>query len=319
VERHNAQVLARHLAEFRPDVVAWWQMGGMSISLVERVRRAGLPAVGVIGDEWLRWGPRADAWLKPFQGRPRLASVAERLTGLPARVDLDGAATWLFNSDVMRRKSCDDGLLLSRAEVAHPGIDDDLFRPAKPQPWGWRLLYLGRLDPRKGVHLALEALAQLPAEATLVIQGSGGEGAYLRSLRLRAEELGVVERVEFSSHPRERLPAIYAAADVLLFPVQWDEPWGLVPLEAMAVGRPVVATGTGGSREYLEHEHNCLLFEPRDSAEALATAVGRLAAHQNLREHLRSRGLSTAAIYTETAYNEEIERTLIGACTLETP
>src|SRR3954454_21198749 len=53
LERHNAGVLDRHLGEFRPDVVAWWQMGGMSLSLIERVRRLGLPAVGVIGDEWL--------------------------------------------------------------------------------------------------------------------------------------------------------------------------------------------------------------------------------------------------------------------------
>jgi hypothetical protein len=57
VERHNAAVLERHLRELRPDAVAWWEMGGMSLTLVERVRRAGLPAVGVVGDEWLRWGP----------------------------------------------------------------------------------------------------------------------------------------------------------------------------------------------------------------------------------------------------------------------
>jgi glycosyltransferase involved in cell wall biosynthesis len=310
LERHNAAVLDLHLAEMRPDVVAWWQMGGMSIGLVERVRRLGVPAVGVIGDEWLRWGPRADAWLKPFQGRRRIAALAERMTRLPTYVDLDGAATWLFNSGVTESKSAEEGLVLSRTGIAHPGIDDRLFRPADPSPWRWRLLYLGRLDSRKGVHLAIEALGLLPPEATLVIQGSGGNSPYVQLLRARASELGALDRVTFSSRPRAELPAVYADADALLFPVQWDEPWGLVPLEAMAVGRPVVATGTGGSREYLEHERNCLVFTPRDSPEALATAVRRLAADEGLRERLRREGLATAARFTEQAYNDAIERAL---------
>src|SRR5436190_10802039 len=102
LERHNAAVLTRHLEEFRPDVVAWWGMGGMSLGLIERVRRLGIPAVGVVGDEWMRWGLQADAWLKPLHGRPRLGALAERLTGAPGEVDLDGAATWLFNSERTR-------------------------------------------------------------------------------------------------------------------------------------------------------------------------------------------------------------------------
>src|SRR3954468_16442588 len=99
IERGNAAALARHLAGFRPDVVAWWGMGGMSLGLVERVRRAGVPAVGVVGDEWLRWGPRTDGWMRPFRERPRLARIAERATGLPARVDFGAAGLWLFNSE----------------------------------------------------------------------------------------------------------------------------------------------------------------------------------------------------------------------------
>ena len=307
VERTNAEALEQHLREFRPDVVCWWGMGGMSLSLVERVRRVGLPAVGVVGDEWMRWGLKTDAWIKPFQGRPPLAWLAERATGLPARVDLDGAALWLFNSERMREKTRAAGWELPRSEIAHPGIDAALFTAAEPRPWTWRLLYLGRLDEQKGVHLAVEALASLPPEATLVLQGYGNDH-YVERLRSRARDLDV--RIEFSSAPRERLREVYADADALLFPVQWDEPWGLVPLEAMAVGRPVVATGTGGSREYLEHQRNCLLFEPRDSAVELAAAIKRLAGDGALRERLRVGGFETAARYTEDAYNEAIERAL---------
>ena len=117
-------------------------------------------------------------------------------------------------------------------------------------------------------------------------------------------------RIEFSSEPRERLAAVYADADAVLFPVQWDEPWGLVPLEAMAVGRPVIATGTGGSAEYLSHERNCLIYEPRNSPRALADAVNRLAADASLRERLRDGGLATAPRFTERRYNEAIAAAL---------
>src|ERR671922_307796 len=59
------------------------------------------------------------------------------------------------------------------AEVVHPGIDDSLFTAAEEREWAWRLLYLGRMDPRKGVGLAVDALTFLPDEASLVLQGSG--------------------------------------------------------------------------------------------------------------------------------------------------
>ena len=296
-ERHNAAVLERHMEEHRPDVMNWWAMGGMSLGLIERVRRAGIPAVGVVGDEWMVWGPRMDAWLRPFRTRPRLARLAERVTGLPARVDLAGAATWVFNSDHTRRASEAAAGPLARAEVAHPGIDRELFRPAPPRQWGWRLLYVGRLDPRKGVDTAVAALSHLPAGATLTVQGSGEPG-YERELRR--------DGVRFAAEPRERLGELYAEHDAVLFPVKWEEPWGLVPLESMAVGRPVVATGTGGSAEYLRHEENCLLFEPRDSPAALAAAVERLAADAALRERLRAAGLRTAAPFTEDAYGDAV-------------
>jgi glycogen synthase len=295
LERNAASLLESHVEEFEPDAVNWWGMGGMSLGLIERVRRWGIPAVGVVGDEWMVWGPRADGWLVAAR---RLGPLA-RLTGLPTRVRLDGAAIWLFNSDVVMRRSGVPG------RVEHPGIDDALFTEAPPRDWSWRLLYLGRMDERKGVHVAIEALNHLPEEATLTLQGRG-DPAYV-------ETLPITDRVTFSSEPRERLRDVYADHDVVLFPVQWEEPWGLVPLEAMAVGRPVVASGTGGSAEYLRHEENTLIYSPRNSSEALAAAVTRLADDPALRSRLRDGGLPTAARYTERRYNEAIENALAEA------
>jgi glycogen synthase len=308
IERHNARVLTRHLRELEPEVVSWWAMGGMSLSLIERVRRAGLPALGVVCDDWLVYGPQMDAWLRPLARRPRLRRPVELLTGAPGRVDLDRGAAWVFISDHTRRRASLNGA--SRSEVAHAGIDPQLYRPAPPRPWGWRLLYAGRIDPRKGIATAIEALPLLPAAARLTVTGAG-DAAHLEELRRSARGLGVGERVDFRP-PRDQaaLAREYAAADALVFPVTWAEPWGLVPLEAMASGTPVVATGTGGSGEYLEDGRNCLLFPPRD-APALAAALERLAGDAGLRARLRAAGLATAARYSDAAFNERVEAALL--------
>jgi glycogen(starch) synthase len=281
LERWNESVLDEEIAAFRPDAIAWWSMGGMSLSLVGQAARAGVPAIGVVGDYWMEYGPK--------------------LTRTPRRrIDLS-APLWLFNSEHTRRLSLATGLDLPRTAVAHPGLDDELFTPVAPRDdWAGRLLYVGRLDERKGVHVAADALERLPG-TTLTIQGHGDRD-YTQTLRR--------DGVVLSHWARTALPGVYAAADAVVFPVQWAEPWGLVPLEAMAVGRPVVATGTGGSAEYLRHEENCVVYEPAESPDALAAAVERLAGDPALRERLRAGGLQTAARFTERSYNQAITAAL---------
>jgi glycosyltransferase involved in cell wall biosynthesis len=311
--RHNHQVLERHLTAFAPDVVGWWSMGGLTLTLLETVRRRGLPAVAFVHDEWLDYGRWADGWLNMFRGRrTAIAPVAERLVGMPARVEFGGAANYLFVSEHARQHALGLGLGLPRTDVAHSGIHESFLDPAPEQPWGWRLLYVGRLDPRKGVDTAIDALASLPAETTLELIGGWDEREEAR-LRDRARELDLGERVRFSGQcDRARIAAAYGAADTTLFPVRWDEPWGLVPLESMARGRPVVATGRGGSGEYLRDGENCLLFEAGD-ATALAAAVTRLAEDAELRSRLRAGGLVTAPEHTEAQLDAAVEAALAAA------
>ena len=305
LERHNGRVLDRQLRDDPPDVVNWWAMGGMSLSLIERVRRAGLPAVGVVGDEWMQYSPKVDAWYRMAVRLRGLAPVAGRLTGVPVGVDF-GDGTWLFNSLATRDHAVRySGFDLARSEVVHPGIDNSLFPSAPAREWGWRLLYVGRLDERKGVDAAIAALSHLPREATLRVLGSGDE-RYEAELRALCGRLGVDDRVEFGLLPRGDLPDAYAEADAVLFPVRWEEPWGLVPLESMAVGTPVVATGTGGSAEYLRDRENALVVGRDARPTDLAAAVQTLAADPDLRDKLRRHGLETAARYTEQGYNEAI-------------
>lgn len=310
-ERHNAAVLERRLAEDRPDVVVWLAMGGMSLSLIERVRRLGIPAVGIVHDDWLVYGPRVDAWLRMWAG-PR-GGIGERLTGVPVRIDFSGAATWLFVSDFVRRKALEQGdQALARTGVAHSGIDEAHLRPlGPPRAWRGNVLSVGRIDPRKGIDTAIAALTELP-DMRLRIAGEGDDRT-LAALRDQAERQGVAGRVEFLGfRDGPALDALYDEADAVVFPVTWDEPWGLVPIEAMAHGVPVVATGRGGSSEYLRDGENALLHEAGDPS-SLAAALRRLAADPALRERLRAGGAATAPLHTARRFDERIERELIAA------
>jgi glycogen(starch) synthase len=311
LERRNAAALERHLAEFRPDVVGWWAMGGMSLSMIEGVRRRGVPAAGFVCEEWMVYGPVVDGWMR-FAGRPLVGVLAEPITGIPARVRFRDVGPWLFPSEMLRAQAV-AARGLTDTTVAHQGVDRRVFGPADRPPWRWRLLYVGRIDPRKGIDLAIEALATLPAEARLDVVG-GGDPEHLAELRTLAEHLGVSDRVEF--HPAERqsrLPGRYAEADVVLFPVRWQEPWGLVPLEAMSVGTPVIATGRGGSGEYLRDGENCLLFDPDRGAAPLGEAIRRLARDPDLRLRLREGGDATSESISTDSFNDAVEETLTRA------
>jgi glycosyltransferase involved in cell wall biosynthesis len=308
VERHNAGVLDAVLRERPPDVIAWWSMGGMSLGLIERARRAGFSGAAVVCDDWMLYGPRVDAWSRAFATRPRLAALVERVTGLPASVDLGAVGPCLFPSETTRERAR-SRWPLPETTVCHQGVSADLFPEAPPGPWGWRLLYVGRIDRRKGIDLAIGALAELPAEAGLTVAGTG-DHAHRAELEALARSLGVADRVAFTSRPRDELAALYAAADVTVFPVRWREPWGLVPLEAMAVGRPVVATGLGGSGEYLRDGDNCLIFDPEAGPAELAARLRRLADDEPLRGRLREGGLRTAARFAENDFSEAFERLL---------
>ena len=146
------------------------------------------------------------------------------------------------------------GADLRRIAVAPCGVDLGLFRPdgpAEPRPAGrHRMLVVSRLVERKGIGNAITALAGVP-EAELVVAGGppadrldGDREA--RRLAGLATRLGVADRVQLRGRVGQRdLPALYRSADLVVC-VPWYEPFGIVPLEAMACGAPVVASAVGG-------------------------------------------------------------------------
>jgi glycosyltransferase involved in cell wall biosynthesis len=284
-------------------------MGALSLGLLEEVAAAGLPLVLVVCDDWLVYGERADLWRRALGGSRLRSRAAAAVTGLRTGwpgPDAPLRVVWVSRS-VRDRARASAPWFPGDGVVIGSGIDRTDFpdRGAGPdRDWRWRLLQVGRLDPRKGIETSVRALAALPGGAVLDVVGRGDEG-HRRHLQDLAEGLGVGDRVRFSARPRSELAALYAAADVALFPPVWEEPFGLVPLEAMACGTPVVATGTGGSADFLADGHNCLLVPPGDAG-ALAAAVQRLAADPALRRRLVEHGLATAREHDADRYAERL-------------
>lgn len=296
-ELANRRSLRRALADFSPDVASAWAMGAMSMGLLTELGRRGVPVVSVVCDEWPVYGPVVDAWLRPLASRPGLARLVGAATGLPTGPPpLDALGPACFISDFLRRAVRERSpWAFPDSTIVYSGIESDEFPFAGPRtyPWRWRLLYAGRIDPRKGIDTAIRALARCPAEATLEVDGRGDD-RHLEELRQLAGSLGVGDRVAFSASTRADLAAKLRAADALVFPSAWEEPFGLVPVEAMSCGTPVVATPSGGAAEFLVDGVNCATFAPGDVA-GLAEALRRVAGNGAFRRRIVAGGRTTAS------------------------
>jgi len=154
------------------------------------------------------------------------------------------------------------------------------------------VLFVGRLRAYKGLPYLLRAMCHL--EANLAIVGDGPE---YRSLRAEARALGVADRVHFAGHlPDEELPAAYQAADVFALPSHLpSEAFGLVMVEAMASGLPVVCTELGTGTSVVNRHQETGLVVPPANPEALAAALHRLLTDEVLRRGLGRAGRRRAA------------------------
>ena len=183
------------------------------------------------------------------------------------------------------------GVSAPAAEVIPNGVDPaelDVPRGDEP-PY---LLAAGRVVEQKGLDVLLRALEQVE-DARLLLAGDGRERPRLEAL---AHELGVAERVSWLGIVgRERLAALITGADVVVVPSR-QEPFGVILLEAMAAGRPTVASCVGGIPEFAEDGVTTLLVHPDDPA-VLAQALARLLADPDLAKRLGENGKARAAEY----------------------
>jgi glycosyltransferase involved in cell wall biosynthesis len=187
-------------------------------------------------------------------------------------------------------------------DVVPCGVDLAHFTPrgavaGPPRGVTHRLLCLGRLVERKGVDTVVAALAELPDTELLVAGGPPASRIAAdddcRRLLAAAERHGVADRVRLLGQVgREQAPALMRSADVLVS-VPWYEPFGIVPVEAMACGVPVVASAVGGMLETVVDGVTGLLVPPADAG-ALATALCGLLADPARRDEMGRRGARRA-------------------------
>jgi D-inositol-3-phosphate glycosyltransferase len=221
----------------------------------------------------------------------------------------------------------------ARIEIVPPGVVHAFFSPgdragarsALPQLGpldGPMLLFVGRIQPLKGLDVAVRALAELDdSSAVLVVVGgaSGVDGRHeVERIEKLAASLGVSERVRFAApQPHHMLSSFYRAADVVLVPSR-SESFGLVALEAAACGTPVVAAAVGGLRTLVDHGRTGFLVEGRDprvfaayadqilTNPTLAAVLSAQAAHR-----ARDFTWSTAAGRLRRIYSDLTARSLV--------
>lgn len=267
------------VARFRPDIVhsaTEFMIGRMG---VRAARAAGIPATTSYHTDFAKY---TESYGVPFLRGPvtqwikRFHANAERIftPSAPSREDLLA-------------------LGLTDVEVWGRGVDDVLFHPSKRSLAlrqrlnlgnAFTFVHVGRLAPEKGVEVLLEAFGMVEAElgADAVKFVVAGAGPSLPSLKERAPRsvtfLGNLDR-------QRELPSLYASADGFLF-ASTTETLGLVVLEAMAAGIPVIAAPAGGVADHLRHEVNGLAYEAMN-ARACADAMLRLVADRDLQQRLR--------------------------------
>lgn len=155
------------------------------------------------------------------------------------------------------------------------------------------VLFAGRLEYEKGVQTVLQALEKVEAAAGPVVFAIAGVGTYSDELRKMVDELGITDRVRFTGFLEDHdLRLHYAAADVAVAPSIY-EPFGLVAVEAMACGTPVVVGDTGGLREIVDGGHG-LVFPPQD-ADELAARLVEVLSDASLAEQLVRKGTARAS------------------------
>ena len=199
-----------------------------------------------------------------------------------------------------------------RIAIVAPGVDHAFFAPgdrsqarrALSLPTnGPLVLFVGRIQPLKGAHLAVGALAELVErgiDPTLVIVGgpSGVAGkATLASLHVTVDELGLSDRVIFRPpQPHELLSSYYRAADVTICPSR-SESFGLVALESAACGTPVVASAVGGLTTLVDEGATGSLIDSMDPAD-FATAIAAVLSTPEIELTMQAASAERARSYT---------------------
>lgn len=209
-------------------------------------------------------------------GNRREINPGKSLAGIAAqRAAYSCAHVIVANSRAAAERLAQERVPAAKIAVIPNGLDADAFSARPPRHRLRRVITVANLRPEKGHDLLIDAAAHVLRrfpDAQFDVVGGGPE---LNALVARADDAGVLHAFTFLGH-RDDVPARLEEADIFVLPSR-SEAFPNAVLEAMAAGRPVVASSVGGIRELIDHEHTGLLVPPDDSR-ALAERIGRLMA-----------------------------------------
>jgi glycosyltransferase involved in cell wall biosynthesis len=187
--------------------------------------------------------------------------------------------------------------------------------PERPEGAFVWLLPCASIRRHKGVHVAVEALRHAGPRHVLWVSGDASDPAasdYVAELEAAAAEIGASDRVRFVGTRRD-IHRVMAAADIVVVPSVWEEPFGLVAAEAQLVGAPVVASRRGALPEVVIDGRTGLIFDAEDPR-TLAAAVERLAGDPQLRARLaESARREASARYSYERWAREVAEVLRAA------
>lgn len=257
-----------------------------------------------------------------------LARVKAELSGPEPEIRERAEASVIGCSDAILANSAEEaselqrhyGAIADRIEVIPPGVDHAFFSPGDRNGARFALglsadhpifLFVGRIQPLKGVDVAVRALGELNRlDAELVILGgpSGQEGAAeFRRVQALVVDLGLESQVRFvEPQPHHLLSSWYRAADAVLVPSR-TESFGLVALEASACGIPVIAAAVGGLQTLVTHGVNGFLVDERLPS-AYAKYVSALLDDPNMADAMGKAGARRARNYTWSTAAGRIRR-----------
>ena len=276
LELHNNQTLVSTVRRIRPDIVYIWNFSGLSKSMLLTLQRLAIPTVYAVCDYWVARSEYADVWLSWWNRKD--ATIKQRVlrklwtlsgqrqsrqnltpTNPIKHIRFDRIH---FCSSALRKATIKEGFDVQHGRIIYCPLDvkrftgepHNIHRPLQ------RLLYVGRLHQDKGIMTALRAMTLIRDKfaGQLSIYGRG-DAEFEKHLIAYVSEHQLP--VTFNALLNvEQMPAVYQAHDALLFTSEWEEPFALTPLEAMACGIPVIGTTTGGSAELFVHNVNSLTF-----------------------------------------------------------
>jgi glycosyltransferase involved in cell wall biosynthesis len=286
-----ARTARRVLASFRPDLLYVWNAAQIPQAALRVAETTGVPVAYRVCEHWFGDLYRTDRFMRHLYGdehgaRRVWARLMRLCNGAPGlRLDVHAAvpAAVSWNSEALRRLAPAPPTVRTVLErVDHPATRRGealvgLARRPAPVP---TVACIGRVDPVKGTDVAYRALAALRdrhrVDARLVVAGQG-DPAFRRRLAALAAELSITAAVEDRGQlDAGGVAALLAEAHALVAPSVWEEPAGLVCVEAALARVPVVASRVGGIPELLHEGEHALLVPPADAdacAAALAAAL----------------------------------------------